>query len=49
MEEEGIEYKPVYFEKKLIEETGEELYVFNGKYWCDRERCSWSHLPSIFA
>jgi len=38
----------VYFEEKIIEETNEKLWVFNGKYWEDREKGDWSKLPKLF-
>jgi hypothetical protein len=48
MEDEGINYTPKYFEKKVIEETGESIWQFNGKYWVDRANRDWSKLPKIF-
>jgi hypothetical protein len=48
MEKEGKEWKAVYFEEKDIEETGERVYIFNGKYWEDRAKRDWSKLPKIF-
>lgn len=48
MEKNGIEYEAYYFEKKLIEETNETVYVFNKKYWQDRVDKNWSKLVPIF-
>lgn len=48
MEENGIVYKPIYFEEQIVEETGESLYVFNGKYWEDRANRDWSKLARIY-
>jgi hypothetical protein len=39
---------PHYFEEKLIEETKEKIYVFNGKYWEDRAKKDWSKLTRIY-
>ncbi len=51
MEELGIEYKPVYFNREVDVESGEVRWVFNGKYWVDRERQEkggFKDLPDIF-
>jgi len=43
-----IEYKPAYFVEHLDTVTKEKTYIFNGKYWQDRETHNWSHLPKIY-
>ena len=48
MEAAGIIYSPIYFDEQIVEETGESLYVFNGKYWEDRANRNWSKLTKIF-
>lgn len=48
MEESKTEHTPYYFEKKLIEETNENVYQFTGKYWEDRVKGDWSKLIRIF-
>ena len=47
-EQNKIEYKPVYFVENVEPQTNEKMYVFNGKYWKDRETHSWSQLPTIY-
>ena len=46
--EHKIEYKPVYFVEHRDEVTKETTYIFNGKYWKDRETHNWGHLPKIY-
>ncbi len=48
MEKQGIEYKPAYFILTIDPATKVQNYIFNGKYWIDREKSDWSHLPDIF-
>eukprot|EP00826_Nyctotherus_ovalis_P064914 TRINITY_DN9532_c0_g1_i2.p1 TRINITY_DN9532_c0_g1~~TRINITY_DN9532_c0_g1_i2.p1 ORF type:complete len:400 (+),score=96.33 TRINITY_DN9532_c0_g1_i2:1177-2376(+) len=46
--ERKIEYRPAYFVEHRDPVTKEICYIFNGKYWKDRETYNWSHLPKIF-
>ena len=48
MEKSGTSHIPYYFEERLIEETGEKIYQFTGKYWEDRAKKDWSKLLRIF-
>jgi len=48
MEKKKIEYKPVYFVLSVDPITKEKNYIFNGKYWIDREKGNWAHLPNIY-
>lgn len=48
MEERGEEHKAAYFEERDIEETGERVFCFKGKYWEDRAKKDWSKLGRIF-
>lgn len=36
METNKIKFKPVYFEEKVLESTGEKIFYHTGKYWEDR-------------
>ncbi len=47
-EQTKTEYKPAYFVEKEDEVTKEKTYIFNGKYWKDRELKNWGHLPKIY-
>ncbi|OLN96508.1 Oxysterol-binding protein-like protein 2 [Colletotrichum chlorophyti] len=55
-EEEGIEFRPAWFEKATCEITGEEYWRFNGKYWEQREKAgpngdpkeAWDGLEPIY-
>lgn len=42
-------WKPFYFVERVDEESKLKYYEFNGKYWEDREKQEWSHLPDIFS
>ena len=44
-----LKWKPFYFEEKVDEESKLKYYEFNGKYWEDREKHEWSHLPDLFS
>lgn len=46
--EKKIEYKPAYFVEHYDKENKETTYIFNGKYWKDRETHNWAHLPKIY-
>eukprot|EP00347_Sterkiella_histriomuscorum_P000861 403374240 len=48
MDKDKFHYEPFYFEKKLIEATGETIFQINGKYWEDRDKKDWSKLVRIF-
>lgn len=41
-------YKPVYFEERISDITGEKLFLQIRDYWKDREARNFSHLPDIF-
>eukprot|EP00826_Nyctotherus_ovalis_P061188 TRINITY_DN8682_c0_g1_i3.p1 TRINITY_DN8682_c0_g1~~TRINITY_DN8682_c0_g1_i3.p1 ORF type:complete len:384 (+),score=87.19 TRINITY_DN8682_c0_g1_i3:1356-2507(+) len=43
-----IEYKPTYFVEHVDAVTKEKTYIFNGKYWHDRETHNWGHLSKIY-
>ena len=47
-EKANLEYKPVYFVESVDEITKERMYIFNWKYWQDREQHNWKNLPTIF-
>ena len=42
-----LKYKPVYFDE-VLDSQNNKIYRFNNKYWEDREKQNWSHLPNIF-
>ncbi len=50
----GEEFEPLWFRKGRCEITGEEYWVFNGKYWEEREKAGrgegdkWKGVPDIF-
>ena len=46
-QERGFVPVPFYFEK--VTDGSNFTYVFNGKYWKDREEKNWSHLPDLFS
>eukprot|EP00826_Nyctotherus_ovalis_P002116 TRINITY_DN1039_c0_g1_i10.p1 TRINITY_DN1039_c0_g1~~TRINITY_DN1039_c0_g1_i10.p1 ORF type:complete len:370 (+),score=88.99 TRINITY_DN1039_c0_g1_i10:1098-2207(+) len=48
MKNKKVEHRPVYFEESIDSISGEKEYKFNGKYWEDREKGNWSHLPTIY-
>ncbi|KAM8827520.1 oxysterol-binding protein 2 [Spinachia spinachia] len=41
-------YRPLWFEKRADETTGESTYVYRGGYWEAKERQDWSQCPEIF-
>jgi len=43
-----IAYKPIYFKEYIDPVSDEKEYKFNGKYWEDRKKMDWSHLPNIY-
>ncbi len=45
---EGNKYCPAFFELKNVEETGEQIWQFNGKYWGQRADKNWENLVNIF-
>ncbi|KAF9879430.1 oxysterol binding protein [Colletotrichum karsti] len=55
-EENGVEFRPAWFEKATCEITGEPYWKFNGKYWKQREQAgpegdpnkAWDGLEPIF-
>ena len=43
------ETPPQYFTKEVVNEgRGEYFYKYTGRYWADREKENWDHMPSIF-
>ena len=48
MEQKKIEHKSAYFTLQIDPVTKDQDYIFNGKYWFDREKSNWSHLPDIY-
>ena len=46
--ERGTEHIPAYFEMRLMEATGEEIWQSNGRYWEDRDRRDWTRLTLIY-
>lgn len=53
-EQNGEEFKPMWFEKAVDKTSGEEYWKFNNKYWRERERAGsgmghkWQGVPDIF-
>ncbi|WQF83135.1 Putative oxysterol-binding protein [Colletotrichum destructivum] len=55
-EENGLEFRPAWFEKAKCEVTGESYWKFNGKYWQQREKAgpegdpqqAWDGLEPIY-
>lgn len=47
-EQEGIEYKPRYFEKRVHEVSGREYWAYNGSYWPLREKKDLQDKGDIF-
>jgi len=45
-EEMGQEFKPLWWEES--EENGEKAWLFNGKYFKQREKGDWSMCPDLF-
>lgn len=41
-------YKPLWFQQRTDERTGETIYVYKGGYWEAKERQDWSQCPEIF-
>jgi hypothetical protein len=42
------EYKPNYFCNKYNEDSLDFIYMYNGKYWDDRENKNFNHIVDIF-
>ena len=42
------EYKPNYFINKYNEDSSDFIYMYNGKYWEDRENKNFNHIVDIF-
>ena len=42
------EYKPNYFCNKYNEDSSDFIYMYNGKYWEDRENKNFNHIVDIF-
>ena len=42
------EYKPNYFINKYNEDSSDFIYMYNGKYWEDRENKNFNHIIDIF-
>lgn len=47
-EKSEIHWVPRYFELQEDQDTGEELWTFNHKYWENRRQQDWSTAPDIF-
>ncbi|KAI9889963.1 MAG: hypothetical protein M1814_004581 [Vezdaea aestivalis] len=51
-DETGEEFEPAWFSKGVCEITGEDYWVFNGKYWPAREQAAktgeWKGISDIF-
>ncbi len=47
-EKRKLQHRPNYFVENVDPITGELTYIFNGKYWEDRQRHNWAHLPKIY-
>lgn len=48
-EAEGEEFKPKWFTKGRHEITGDEFWLYNGRYWKSREVSDWSVCEDIFS
>jgi len=48
-EKKGVPQKPNYFTFEADEATQEKYYKFNYKYWEDRDKQNWAHLPHIYS
>ena len=48
-EKEKQQWKAFYFQERKDEITKEKYYEFTGKYWEDREKQQWDHLPDLFS
>lgn len=48
-DENKLDYFPAYFVEHDDELTNEKTYISTGKYWKDREKGQWGHLPDIFS
>ncbi len=44
----GVEHKPRYFDQTLDPHSGEQLYVFNNKYWELRQKMDYADMPDLF-
>ncbi|CAH8526345.1 unnamed protein product [Dicrocoelium dendriticum] len=42
------EHKPLWFERRADNVTGEVSYHFNGKYWDQKAKSDWSMCPKIY-
>lgn len=47
-EKNNVKHKPVYYIETVDDLTKEKSYMFNWKYWDDRENGNWSRLPKLF-
>ena len=47
-EKNKIEWVPKYFSTEFDEETEETVYIFNGKYWKDRESGKFKEFERVF-
>lgn len=41
-------WQPIYFELQMDEDTGEEVWIYNGDYLKDRAQKSWNRSPDIY-
>jgi hypothetical protein len=48
LEEKKVAYQSQYFTQHTDPRSKETTYLFNGKYWKDRETHNWSHSPDIY-
>ena len=47
-EQEGIQYKPLWFIEEKEEGSDATHYIFNGEYFKKREEGDWSQSPDLF-
>ena len=44
----GVEFKPLWFDEKTDEISGDKTFVFNDKYFDRRDRGDWHECPQLF-
>lgn len=41
-------YQPLWFERRMDDSTGENIYAYKGGYWEAKDGTDWTQCPHIF-
>jgi len=47
-EKQDVEYNAKYFKETIVSETGERHFDYNSRYWEDKSKQNFGHMPDIF-